>query len=52
MTDYKELYFRLFGCLADAVAAIEVADYQKAEEILIRSMREAEERFLDGEDEG
>ena len=46
LPDYKALYFHLFGRLADAVAAVEAEDYRKAAEILIGSMQEAEEQFL------
>ena len=50
MPDYKELYFHLFGVLADAVDALEDGDSEKAKELLIQAQQQAEDDYLE-EDE-
>ena len=47
MPDYKELYFHLFGVLADAVDALEDGDSEKATRILILAQQQAEDEYLD-----
>ena len=49
MPDYKKLYFRLFGALADAVEAMEASDFAAARELLIRAQQEAEEEYISTE---
>ena len=51
MNFYKDLYFRLFAVVADAVEAIEDGDVAYARKILIAAMQEAEERYLSAEEE-
>ena len=49
MPDYKELYFQLFAAIADAVEAIEAANYGQAKEILISAQQSAEEQYMAAE---
>jgi hypothetical protein len=49
MPDYQQLYFQLFAAAADAVEAIEKANYGQAKEVLISAQQKAEEQCLDGE---
>ena len=49
MVDYKELYFHLFGVMADAVEELEKQNLGTAKELLIAAMREAEETYIRGE---
>lgn len=49
MPNYKELYFQLFAAMADAVEAIEAANYGQAKEILISAQQRAEEQYMDAE---
>ena len=49
MPDYKKLYFRLFGALADAVEAMDASDFTAARELLIRAQQEAEEEYISAE---
>ncbi|MBQ7255122.1 MAG: hypothetical protein IJS31_02600 [Oscillospiraceae bacterium] len=44
--DYKDLYFFLFGKLADAAETPENGNEEKALSILINAQREAEEAYL------
>ena len=48
MVDYKELYFHLFGVMADAVEALEKQNVGMAKEMLITAMRETEETYIEG----
>lgn len=48
--DYKELYFALFGVLADAVEAIETGEFTEAKKMLIEAMQQAEERYIQNVD--
>jgi hypothetical protein len=49
MPDYQQLYFQLFAAAADAVEAMEKANYGQAKEVLISAQQKAEEQCLDGE---
>ena len=49
MPDYKALYFRLFGVLADAVEYLEQGQPFLAKECLICAQQEAEEEYLEEE---
>ncbi len=46
MPDYQKLYFQLFAAMADAVEAIDAANYGTAKELLIRAQQEAEEQYI------
>ena len=48
MADYKELYFHLFGVMADAVEELEKENIGRAKEMLIAAMQEAEEKYIKG----
>ena len=49
MEDFKELYFYLFGKLADALEELEKENRGRAKELLITAMQEAEERYIEEE---
>lgn len=49
MVDYKELYFHLFGVMADAVEELEKQNLGTAKELLIAAMQEAEETYIESE---
>ena len=49
MPDYEKLYFQLFAAMADAVEAMEAANYGQAKEILISAQQRAEEQYMDAE---
>ena len=49
MPDYKELYFHLFGVLADAVEALEDGKTETAKEMLILAQQQAEDVYLENE---
>lgn len=52
MPDYKKLYFRLFGAVADAVEHLELGSIKLAKDGLIRAQQDAEEEYLkDGDEE-
>ncbi|MBQ3134872.1 MAG: hypothetical protein IJB75_03565 [Oscillospiraceae bacterium] len=46
MSVYKELYFKLFAAMADAVEDIEQANYGKALQRLISAQQETEEIYI------
>ena len=48
---YKDLYFKLFAVMADAVEALETGDAEYAKTILIAAEQEAEEIVISAEDE-
>ena len=48
---YKELYYHLFNQITDALAALERQDFGKAKEILMQAQQDAEEKYIDAEDE-
>lgn len=43
---YKELYYKLFAAMADAVEALEHMDFGTARKILLEAQRKAEEAVL------
>lgn len=45
--NYKNLYIRLFGKVADATDALELGNTEKALEILIAAQQEAELGYLE-----
>ena len=47
---YRDLYFTLFGAVADAVEALENNEPLLAKKLLIVAMREAEERIISQEE--
>ena len=49
MPNYEKLYFQLFAAMADAVDAIDAANYGQAKEILVSAQQEAEEQYIDAE---
>ena len=49
MSLYKELYFKLFAAMSDAVEDIEQSNYGKALQRLITAQQEAEERYISAE---
>ena len=51
MPNYKQLYFKLFAAMADAVEQIEAANYGLAHETLITAQQEAEDAYLGPEDQ-
>ena len=50
MADYKQLYFYLFGAVADAVEALEQNKPICAKHLLITAMQTAEEQYLQAGD--
>ena len=48
---YKKLYYKLFGILADAVELLEAGDTEAAKALLIKTMQEAEEFYIDDDAE-
>ncbi len=50
MADYKQLYFQLFAALADAVEALEAANYGRARDILTAAQQLTEEQFMDADE--
>ena len=51
MSLYKELYYKLFVAMADAVEDMEQANYGKAMQRLITAQQEAEERHISAQSE-
>ena len=47
---YRELYFKLFGVLADAVELLEAGNVWDAKRLLIRAQQEAEQRYIETEE--
>ena len=50
MEDFKELYFYLFGKVADTLEELEKENIGRAKELLITAMQEAEERYIKNEE--
>ncbi len=50
MSLYKELYFKLFAAMADAVEDMEQANYGLAKQRLIAAQQEAEEDYISHEE--
>ena len=51
MNFFKELYFKLFAVMADAVESLENNEPLAAKKVLIAAMREAEEIVISAESE-
>jgi hypothetical protein len=51
MSLYKELYFKLFAAMADAVEDMEQENYGLAKQRLIIAQQEAEERYISADEE-
>ena len=51
MNFYKDLYYKLFAVMADAVESLEHSEPLAAKKVLIAAMREAEEIVLSAESE-
>ena len=51
MNFYKDLYFKLFAVMADAVESLEHNEPLAAKKVLIAAMREAEEIVISTESE-
>ena len=48
---YRELYFHLFNAVTDAIAQLDALNYGAAREILTNAQIEAEDRFLNAEED-
>ena len=49
--DYKKMYFHLFNAITDALGDMENGDPSAAEQRLIRAQQEAEEMYINADDE-
>ena len=49
MPDYKKLYLKLFGAIADAAELMEAQHYEAAWHLLVAVQQEAEEIYLSEE---
>lgn len=47
MTDYKSLYFKLYGAICDALDALESSNYGTAMDILKQATTDAEMQYLE-----
>lgn len=50
MSLYKELYFKLFAAMADAVEALGQCNCEKAMKRLVEAQQEAEEAYISHEE--
>ena len=50
MEDFKELYFYLFGKVADTLEELEKENIGRAKELLITAMQEAEEAYIENKE--
>ena len=50
MVDYRKLYYRLFGALADAVEALEQSEPERAKALLIAAQQDAEDLYITAEE--
>lgn len=48
--NYKNLYFELFGKIADIEETLESGDLKKAKSIVVQIEKDAEERYIDEEE--
>ncbi len=48
---YKDLYFKLFAVMADAIEALENGEAEYAKRILIAAEQEAEEIYVSAQEE-
>ena len=51
MDEYKKPYLILWGGCTEALEALEHQNYGQARELLIKAQQEAEEQFLEAEEE-
>ena len=51
MPDYRKLYTLLFNAMTDAVEELEVLNIGAAKERLISAQRQAEEQYLESEED-
>jgi hypothetical protein len=52
MSVYKNMYYKLFNAITDALNVLEQDDTEKAREVLITAQQTAEELYIEaGEDE-
>ena len=51
MSLYRELYYKLFAAMADAVEDLEAGKCEEACVRLIKAQREAEERYISAEND-
>ena len=51
MTDYKRMYLRLFNKITDALTQLGQQNYDTAAQILRSAQKQAEEIYLDSEQE-
>ena len=52
MENFPKYYTRLFNGVTDALEAMKVQDYDKAEHLLISAQQDAEEMYLSDGEEG
>jgi len=50
MPDYQKLYTLLFNAVTDAVRELEVLNFGAAKERLIAAQQQAEERYIESEE--
>ena len=48
---YRDLYYKLFGALADAVELLEAGNVWQAKDCLIKAQQEAEELVIESDAE-
>ena len=51
MPDYQKLYTLLFNAVTDAVEELEVLNVGRAKNLLIAAQRQAEEQYLESEED-
>ena len=51
MTDYKKLYFQLFGCISTALEQLEQRNYGIAQTLLLQALTKAEDTYLEEDDD-
>ena len=51
MPDYQKLYALLFNAVTDAVRELDALNVGRARELLVAAQREAEERYIEGEED-
>lgn len=49
--EYEKPYYLLFNAVTDALAALARQDYGQARALLVKAQQQAEEAYLDGEEE-
>ena len=51
MKIYKQLYHMIFNAMTDTIEALENQNYGRALQIMKKAQQDAEEQFLDSEEE-